>query len=292
MRVNVIRNGAADCTNETRPTATVRPVARHRSIKMGKSLREFAAALGRWWVLIIFSVTSAGLGLLQQLVDSGVLGTVVEGPIIVPASAWWIASYFALAIGAFAAFDRIASALREVREQEVDPEFEREFNDQFSKATERVTSALARMYQEYAKQRDLAAQRWDEAADDTSFPRGDSRDESMIGFARAVYVGDSDNSAQALYQRSTIARATLTEPDYVQFHDARRDLTRFLQQWYERVKGKDGALVYVRKRLDRPSNRRMLKFVAYLEIALAEILRNPDPTVDKQGWYVWVSGWY
>lgn len=167
-------------------------------------------------------------------------------------------------------------------------EFEEELLE-FSERLELIVLTIDRLYAAHAKGEDPP---WRDHAGsfNTVFPSGGNRDPRLLAFALAVYPKTSEHTD--LYRRSPLAEGVLKKREFWRFHRARRALTRDVQHWAIQTVGDSKARRYAEARLGLSSTRRVLKVVAYLEVALADALGNDDPTQrENLAWYDWLSEW-
>ena len=159
-----------------------------------------------------------------------------------------------------------------------------EFRRDFSQALHALVPIIADLYSVFRRGRDLE-DRWDEFVNRVDFPgpRGE-RDLDLYDFARQVYVAGveqkGDNTTDALWERSALAREALSRDQFETLHWRRQELTTFIHKWAMATKGLDDARNDIARHLRTPGTRRVATVVYYLEVALAWVNDNDDPFDD------------
>ena len=132
---------------------------------------------------------------------------------------------------------------------------------------------------------------WERYVDQIVFPEGTQWDCKMLAFVKDIYPVGGINTPRAIYERSEVARAVSLD-EFEAFHQARREISRFLQVWAMRTRKRKFLKEYVHRRLVDDSTKRVVKASTYTEIALASSLANPTAPLDRQEWYEWAKTWY
>lgn len=171
------------------------------------------------------------------------------------------------------------------------PPIWREFEEElvgFSHSLEVVVLCMNEMWDEYSDSADNLR----DVAGRAEFPTSDSKDEQLSRFANAIYGAGTSDSSASLFERSELTDV-IGEERFRKFHSERRNIRKQLQYWAIETVGDTQAREYAEDRLRIPSTKNLLKVTAHLEIALADVLGNKDPTRREElKWYTWIVGWY